>query len=228
VTTDPASFPREAAEIDDLEGRTMLVREAEMLPLECIVRGRLAGSAWKEYAAHGTVHGEAMPPGLREAEELPEPLFTPSTKAAEGHDENISFAEAERLVGSDLARRARAIALAAYRSGAARAAERGIVIADTKFELGLIDGQLAICDEIMTPDSSRFWAADDCTPGSSPPSFDKQPVRDWAESTGWDKSSHPPHIPPEVIDATRTRYVTAYEAISGRSFSDWWGVGGDR
>ncbi len=224
VTVDPASFPREAAELSDLEGRAMLVRRAEMLPIECIVRGYLTGSAWKEYQRSGTMHGTALPEGLLESSRLPEPVFTPSTKAVEGHDENISFEAAVELVGESLASAAREISVAAYRRGAELARSRGIVIADTKLELGLVDGALTICDEILTPDSSRFWPAESWRLGSTPPSFDKQPVRDWAESTGWDKESAPPPLPPEVIAATRERYVAAYEQLSGRSFADWWGV----
>jgi len=224
VATDPAVFPAGAMEIPDVAGRAMLVRKADMLPLECIVRGYLAGSAWKEYRATQTMHGIPLPAGLLESARLPEPVFTPSTKASVGHDENISFEEAVKSVGAEAAGRAREISLTAYERGAARALERGIVVADTKFELGFIDGELAICDEVMTPDSSRFWPADDWHPGSAPPSFDKQPVRDWAESTGWDKASEPPRMPLEVIAATRERYVSAYEQISGRSFSKWWGV----
>ncbi|MCU1488705.1 MAG: Phosphoribosylaminoimidazole-succinocarboxamide synthase [Acidimicrobiaceae bacterium] len=227
VTVDPASFPHGAEEIPDLEGRAMLVRRAEMLPIECIVRGYLTGSAWKEYQRAGTMHGTPLPEGLEESARLPEPVFTPSTKAVEGHDVNISFEEAVGLVGEELAHKAREVSLAAYALGAAHALESGVVIADTKFELGIIDGNLAICDEILTPDSSRFWPADDWKPGSTPPSFDKQPVRDWAESTGWDKASTPPPVPAEVIAATRERYVTAYQRISGRSFATWWGVGDD-
>ena len=203
----------------------MVVRKAEMLPIECIVRGYITGSAWKEYSSSQTMHGSPLPAGLRESDRLAEPVFTPSTKAETGHDENISFAQASELIGDKLAARAREIALSAYELGAELALERGIVIADTKFELGLIDGELAICDEILTPDSSRFWPKEAWAPGSAPPSYDKQPVRDWAESTGWDKESQPPPIPPEVIAMTRKRYITAYEQISGRSFSDWWGQG---
>jgi phosphoribosylaminoimidazole-succinocarboxamide synthase len=223
VATDPARFPEGASEIAGVAGRGMLVRKAEMLPLECIVRGYLSGSAWKEYRSTGTMHGTPLPSGLRESERLSEPVFTPSTKATVGHDENITFDDAVKLVGSDTAERAREICLAAYVRGAARALERGIVIADTKFELGVIDGELAICDEIMTPDSSRFWPGDAWQPGSAPPSFDKQPVRDWAESTGWDKASAAPPLPADVISATRDRYVSAYERVTGRSFGDWWG-----
>ena len=228
VTVDPASFPSEAAGLADLEGRAMLVRRAEMLPIECIVRGYLTGSAWKEYQRGGTMHGTRLPEGLLESSELPEPVFTPSTKATEGHDENISFEQAVELVGPATASAAREISVAAYRRGAELARQRGIVIADTKFELGLVDGELTICDEIMTPDSSRFWPADAWKPGVTPPSFDKQPVRDWAESTGWDKESTPPPLPEEVVAATRARYVAAYEQLSGRSFADWWGVGSGR
>jgi len=210
----------------DLVGRSMLVRSAEMLPIECIVRGYVSGSAWKEYRTSGTVHGHPLAPGLRESEALPEPIFTPSTKAETGHDENISFAAAASLVGAESAAAARELSLAAYTRGAAWARERGIIIADTKFELGLIDGRLAICDEILTPDSSRFWPADRYAPGSTPPSLDKQPVRDWLEGTGWDKTPPPPHLPAEVVEATRTRYIEAYERLSGRSFADWPGVTG--
>jgi phosphoribosylaminoimidazole-succinocarboxamide synthase len=231
LSTDPDSFPAAAGDLpgfgpDELAGRTMLVRRAEMLPIECIVRGYLAGSAWKEYRSTGTMHKTVLEAGLRESDRLPQAVFTPSTKATEGHDLNIDFEEAEALVGADTARRAREICLAAYERGAAHALARGIVIADTKFELGFIDGELAICDEILTPDSSRFWAAGAWAPGTTPPSFDKQPVRDWAESTGWDKESAPPAMPQQVIAATRERYVAAYEQITGLAFSDWYGVGG--
>ncbi|MDA8265591.1 MAG: phosphoribosylaminoimidazolesuccinocarboxamide synthase [Actinomycetota bacterium] len=224
LTTDVAEFPPAAVELADLEGRAMLVRKAEMLPLECIVRGYLAGSAWKEYLSTGTMHGTPLPGGLAESARLDEPVFTPSTKATVGHDENISFDEAAHLVGRAVAERAREICLSAYARGAETALERGIVVADTKFELGFIDGELSICDEVLTPDSSRFWAADAWRPGSTPPSFDKQPVRDWAEGTGWDKSGAPPEMPEEVIAATRDRYVRAYEQISGMPFANWWGV----
>lgn len=223
VATRPDELPDGIGELGDVDGRAMLVRRAEMLPLECIVRGYLAGSAWKEYVASGTMPGMVLPAGLPESSRLPEPVFTPSTKATEGHDQNISFEDAVALVGAKSALRAREISLAAYSRGASRALEHGIVIADTKFELGFIDGELAICDEIMTPDSSRFWSADEWLPGTTPPSFDKQPVRDWAETTGWDKSSPPPALPPEVVAATRERYVAAYERIAGRRFAEWWG-----
>jgi len=205
----------------DLVGRALVVRSAEMLPLECIVRGYLSGSAYKEYRRSGTVHGEPVEPGLEESARLPQPVFTPSTKADVGHDENISFAVAADLVGRDVAAAARDLCLAAYTRAAARAEDRGIIIADTKFELGWIDGRLAICDEILTPDSSRFWPADQWSPGSSPPSLDKQPVRDWLEASGWDKQPPPPPLPADVVSTTRNRYVEAYERLTGLSFADW-------
>jgi phosphoribosylaminoimidazole-succinocarboxamide synthase len=211
--------------VGDLAGRAMIVRRAEMLPIECIVRGYLSGSAWKEYRQSGTMHGTSLPSGMQESAQLPEPVFTPSTKATAGHDENISFAAATTLVGEDVAGRARDLCIAAYRRGADWAADRGIIIADTKFELGFLDGELAICDEILTPDSSRFWPADAWKPGSAPPAFDKQPLRDWLETTGWDKTPPPPALPADVVASSRDRYITAYERITGKQFADWYGVG---
>lgn len=224
----PADLDVRAAGVDPAfaEGRSMVVRRAEMLPIECIVRGYLSGSAWAEYKRSGTMHGQPLPAGMSQSQQLPEPVFTPSTKATVGHDENISFDEAASLVGDKLASGAREICLEAYRSGAERAAGRGIIIADTKFELGVIDGELAICDEILTPDSSRFWPADQWRPGGVPPSFDKQPLRDWLEATGWDKRPPPPPLPADVVEATRARYIEAYERLSGRSFADWPGADG--
>ncbi|HET7523515.1 MAG TPA: phosphoribosylaminoimidazolesuccinocarboxamide synthase [Acidimicrobiales bacterium] len=216
--------PAGAGDTADLEGRVMVVRKAEMLPVECIVRGYLSGSAWAEYKKTQTMHGQALPAGLSQSEKLPEPVFTPSTKATTGHDENISFEAAAELVGRDMAEELRRISLAAYQRGAELAAARGIIIADTKFELGIIDGQIAICDEVLTPDSSRFWPADEWKPGSTPPSFDKQPLRDWLEGTGWDKTPPPPSLPAEVVAATRERYVQAYERLTGLRFADWPGV----
>ncbi len=204
----------------------MLCHRAEMLPIECIVRGYITGSAWKEYRNHGTMHGSPLPEGLLEADRLPEPVFTPSTKADEGHDVNISFEEAVDLVGADLAERARAVSLECYQRGADWAAERGIIIADTKFELGLVDGELVLADEVLTPDSSRFWPADLWSPGATPPSFDKQPVRDFLDGLDWDKQPPPPSLPDEVVSATSARYIEAYERITGRSFADWPGTGG--
>ncbi|HET9442664.1 MAG TPA: phosphoribosylaminoimidazolesuccinocarboxamide synthase [Acidimicrobiales bacterium] len=224
VSVDPADFPPEALALPDVAGRSMLVRRAEMLEIECIVRGYLSGSAWAEYRREGTVHGTAVPAGMQEADRFPEPIFTPSTKAATGHDENITFEEAAKIVGDDVAEEARRISLAAYRAGADWAAERGIIVADTKFELGFIDGRLSLCDEVLTPDSSRFWPASEWTRGATPPSFDKQPVRDWLAASGWDRQSPPPALPAEVVAATRERYVTAYERLTGRRFADWYGV----
>jgi len=210
---------------DEWVGRVMLAHRAEMLKIECIVRGYLSGSAWKEYKERGTVNGMPMPAGMQESQQLPEPIFTPSTKAEQGaHDENITYEESCGIVGKEVAELARDASLELYRMGAERALLNGIVIADTKFELGFIDGQLCVCDEMLTQDSSRFWPADDVTLGRTPPSFDKQPVRDYAESLGWDKTAPAPAMPPEVIDATRTRYIEAYERISGLSFADWPGT----
>jgi len=202
-----------------IDGASMLVRKADMLPIECIVRGFLTGSAWKEYTQHGTVHGMPLPPGLRQSEQLPDPIFTPSTKAEVGdHDENISFDQAAELVGKDVAAEAAAISITVYQRAATRAAAAGILIADTKFELGWIDGRLALCDEVLTPDSSRFWEASAWEPGTTPPSFDKQPVRDWLESSGWDKRPPAPPLPPDVVAATSERYVSAYERLTGKRF----------
>ncbi len=228
LSADVADFPEGAAALPGgtayLAGRSMLVRRGDMLAIECIVRGYLAGSAWKEYERAGTVHGMAVPPGLRHAERLPEPIFTPSTKAIEGHDVNIGMDEARDLVGTEAADAAAELCLAAYARAAARAEEQGIVICDTKFELGWIDGELAICDEVLTPDSSRFWPADDCAPGTNPPSFDKQPLRDWLEAQAWDKQPPPPALSEAVVTATSERYIAAYERVCGRSLTDWYGA----
>ncbi len=223
ISTDLADLPA-GAQRPELAGRVMLCRKAEMLPIECIVRGYITGSAWKEYRTNGTMHGSALPEGLLESSPLPEAVFTPSTKAAEGHDENISFDQAVELVGPDLAARARDASLELYRRGAARALEQGIIIADTKFELGLVDGELVVADEVLTPDSSRFWPADAATPGTTPPSFDKQPVRDFLDGLEWNKQPPPPMLPAEVVLASRDRYVEAYERITGRDLADWPGA----
>jgi phosphoribosylaminoimidazole-succinocarboxamide synthase len=230
VSTDIADLPPSAQKVADeadLAGRVMLTRKAEMLPVECIVRGYITGSAWKEYRKAGTMHGSPLPEGLLESQQLPEPVFTPSTKADVGdHDENISFEAAAALVGDDLAARLRDVSLELYRRGAEWARERGIIIADTKFELGVVDGELVLCDEVLTPDSSRFWPTDAWEPGSTPPSFDKQPVRDYLDGLDWDKTPPPPPLPDEVVAAASQRYVEAYERITGRSFADWPGAGG--
>ncbi len=204
-----------------LLGRTMICRRAEMLPVECIVRGFITGSAWKEYKENGTVHGEKVVSGLKESEQFQQPLFTPSTKATSGHDENISFSESIEILGSDLAEKVKDTSLKCYKLAADLAMERGIIIADTKFEFGLIDGELVLADEVLTPDSSRFWPEEQWSIGSSPPSFDKQPVRDFLDGIEWDKKPPPPTLPSEVISATSSRYIEAYEKISGKSFEDW-------
>jgi phosphoribosylaminoimidazole-succinocarboxamide synthase len=229
ISADTADFPDGAASLPGgqgwLAGRSMLVHRAAMLDIECIVRGYLAGSAFKEYEREGTVHGMDMPTGLRHADRLPEPIFTPSTKApVGGKDLNIGMAEAIDLVGKEAAEAAAELCLAAYSRAASRAEEQGIVICDTKFELGFIDGALSICDEVLTPDSSRFWPADNCAPGTNPPSFDKQPLRDWLEGQPWDKQPPPPPLPHEIVTATSTRYVDAYERVCGRRLSDWYGA----
>jgi phosphoribosylaminoimidazole-succinocarboxamide synthase len=221
----PASAQKVAAEAD-LAGRVMLTRRADMLPVECIVRGYITGSAWKEYSRAGTMHGTHLPEGLLESARLPEPVFTPSTKADEGHDENIPFSAAAELIGEALAAQVRDVALALYQRGADWARERGIIIADTKFELGLVDGELVLCDEVLTPDSSRFWPTDAWEPGATPPSFDKQPVRDLLDGLDWDKTPPPPPLPAKVVAATSHRYIEAYERITGRPFADWPGAGG--
>ena len=228
ISTDLADVP-ESARLPELAGRVMLCRRAEMLPIECIVRAFLTGSAWKEYRESGTIHGTTVPSGLVEAERLPEPIFTPSTKAAAGdHDENINFDRAVDLVGGALADRARSVSLAMFERAAARAEAAGFLLADTKFELGVVrDGdsvELVLADEVLTPDSSRYWLVGDWRPGHTPQGFDKQPVRDFLESLGWDKTPPPPALPDEVIAATRDRYVAVYEQVCGRSLEDWPGA----
>jgi phosphoribosylaminoimidazole-succinocarboxamide synthase len=194
-----------------------------MLPVECVVRGYITGSGWKDYQATGSVSGIELPAGLQESEKLPEPLFTPSTKAEEGHDEPISFEQVVELLGDpELAERVRDTSLAVYEAVAGHARERGVILADTKFEFGLDEeGNLVLGDEVCTPDSSRFWPADEYEPGRGQASFDKQYVRDWASGTGWDKSPPAPAIPDDVVAQTRERYVTAYERLSGEPFSAW-------
>ncbi|MEY2434155.1 MAG: phosphoribosylaminoimidazole-succinocarboxamide synthase [Acidimicrobiaceae bacterium] len=224
ISTDLDDLPEEAR-LPEWEGRVMLCHRAEMLMVECIVRGYLSGSAWKEYKATGTMHGAKLPSGLQESDQLPEPVFTPSTKAEQGlHDENISFQQAVDLVGQEAATRARDISLELYRRGSERAAERGIIIADTKFELGFVDGELVLCDEVLTPDSSRFWPADEWKPGITPPAFDKQPLRDYLDGLDWDKSPPPPPLSDDIVNATSARYRDGYERITGRSLDDWPGA----
>lgn len=220
VSTDVASLPFEfAPHADYLRGRSMIVRKAEVFPVECIVRGYLAGSGWKEYREAGTVCGIELPLGLRESDRLEAPIFTPSTKAEIGaHDENISYERMVEVVGEDAARELRRLSVDIYSAAREHAAARGVIIADTKFEFGLIDGRITLIDEVLTPDSSRFWPADSFEPGHGQPSFDKQYVRDWLETTGWDKTPPPPALPREVVEATSAKYIQAYEMITGRTF----------
>ncbi len=200
---------------DLLRGRSMLVRRAEVLPIECVVRGYLAGSGWQEYLQSGSVCGVELPAGLRESEELPEPIFTPSTKEESGHDVNISFEEAERRVGPEAAARMRDASIGIYNRSRDHAAERGIIIADTKFEFGLVDGRFTLVDEVLTPDSSRFWPADRYEPGRGQPSFDKQFVRDYLETLDWDKRPPAPDLPPEIVSQTREKYLEALRILTG-------------
>jgi len=220
VTTDVERMDLPAgADRRRLAGRTSLVRKTEVVPIECVVRDYLAGSGWKEYRQAGTVCGIEVPAGLVESSRLEEPIFTPSTKAQTGHDENVSFERTIQLVGADVAEELRRRSLDIFRRGSEYARQRGILIADTKFEWGRLDGRLILIDEVLTPDSSRFWPADGYQPGRSQPSFDKQFVRDWLETTSWDKNSPPPPLPDEVVARTRQKYVEAYERVTGRSFS---------
>lgn len=200
---------------DDLAGRSMVVRKTRPLPVECVVRGYVSGSGWKDYCATGKICGIALPAGLRESDRLPEPLFTPSTKATAGHDENISFEQAASLVGKELAERVRTISLEIYRRAAAYAEPRGVILADTKFEFGLLGNELIWIDEALTPDSSRFWPASQYKPGGPQPSFDKQFVRDYLERIQWPKTPPGPELPPEVVAATRAKYREAYRILSG-------------
>lgn len=212
-----AAFAARAAE---LAGRTCLVRKASVVSIECVVRGYLAGSGWKEYQQHGTVCGLVLPRGLAQSARLPEALFTPATKEESGHDQNVSFEDMTDRVGEELAVELRQRSLDVYRRAAAYAESRGLVLADTKLEWGLLpDGQLILIDEVLTPDSSRFWPADQYREGTSPPSFDKQFVRDWLETTGWDKNSPPPPLPADVVERTAAKYREAYERLTGRALA---------
>jgi phosphoribosylaminoimidazole-succinocarboxamide synthase len=221
VSTDLSALPPD--ERDPWRaGRVMLVRRCAMVPVECVVRGYLAGSGWKEYEATGTVCGVRLPAGLREADRLPRPIFTPTTKAPVGtHDEAMTFDDVVAAIGGEQAEAVRELTVTLYRRAAARTEEHGILLADTKFELGLLDRELVLADEVLTPDSSRFWPADAWEPGTAPPSFDKQPVRDELEASGWPKTPPPPALSPATVAATRQRYVEAYERVSGRDFADW-------
>jgi len=213
-----AEFPADLqAHREVLAGRTALVRRARMYPIECVARGYLSGSGWKEYREHGTVCGIRLPQGLRESDRLPQAIFTPATKEETGHDLNISFDGAVRIIGPEAAETLRHLTLEIYNRAAAHAEQRGIIIADTKFEFGLIDGKVAICDEMLTPDSSRFWPKDEYRPGGPQPSFDKQFVRDYLESIRWDKTPPAPDLPDDVVQGTRRRYIEALEILTGSS-----------
>jgi phosphoribosylaminoimidazole-succinocarboxamide synthase len=210
-----------AAHAADLKGRSMLVRKTEVIPVECVVRGYLVGSGWKEYQASGKVCGIDLPAGLKQAGKLPEPIFTPATKEETGHDINISFGDMVARVGRETATELMRRSIDLYQRGAAHAQARGIILADTKFEWGrLPDGSLILIDEVLTPDSSRFWPADSYREGSNPPSFDKQFVRDWLESSGWDKNSPPPPLPEDVVNRTRDKYLDAYQRLTGHPLGD--------
>ena len=217
VETDAAAFPGDlASHAGFLAGRSVLVEKCRVVPFECVARGYLAGSGWKDYRKTGAVCGVPLPSGLLEASRLPEPIFTPATKAESGHDENVSFETMASAVGLDLATRLRDLTLAIYSEAAAYAASRGVIVADTKFEFGLdADGSVVWIDEALTPDSSRFWPAPSWREGSSPPSFDKQFVRDWLETTGWDKTPPAPVLPPDVVAGTLARYVEAFRILTG-------------
>jgi phosphoribosylaminoimidazole-succinocarboxamide synthase len=221
VSSDPTDFPETAGR--EVAGRAMLVKAAQPVRLECVARGYLFGSAWSDYQETGRVAGRPLPTGLRQAERLPTPIFTPTTKADEGHDLPLGDAEAAALVGADRYEQLRDLTLAIYSFGAAHAAARGLLLADTKLEFGEVDGQLLVIDEMLTPDSSRYWGADEYVVGTSPPSFDKQYVRDHYLSIGWNMQPPIPRMPESVIAGTRARYVEAYEQVSGLSFDAWYG-----
>ncbi len=221
ITADVDEFPEPFRGDRELAGRAMLVRRAEMFPVECVARGYITGSGWKDYGRTGAVCGIPLPAGLVESERLPEPIFTPATKAETGHDENISIEQAGEIIGEGMAQRLKELTLGVYERGADIAREQGIIVADTKFEFGFIDGEIALCDEVMTPDSSRFWPADTYAPGAGQPSYDKQYVRDWLDTTGWDHEPPPPGLPKDVVEATAERYIEAYERLSGESWGDY-------
>jgi len=215
ITANLAEFPEELRRhADQLDKRSMIVRKAQRIDIECVVRGYITGSAWAEYRRSGSVAGQPYPPGLRESEKFPEPIFTPATKADSGHDVNISVSQMRDIVGADLTRRLGEISIALYKFAAEHALKRGIIIADTKFEFGLLDGRIILIDEALTSDSSRFWPLDGYEVGRAQPSFDKQPVRDWLEASGWNKQPPAPELPPEVVRATTERYRAAYERLT--------------
>ncbi len=221
ISADRRDFPEPFRSEPSLAGRAMLGTKAEVIPVECVARGYLTGSGLKQYRAEGHVCGVSLPPGLDEAHRLPQPIFTPTTKAAEGHDLPLTFEETVDLIGRGLAERLREVTIALYERGAEVATERGIVVADTKFEFGFAGGELILIDEVLTPDSSRFWPADGYTPGKAQPSFDKQFVRDWLDASGWDHEPPPPELPSEVIERTAAKYREAYEKVTGQSFDHY-------
>ncbi len=219
ISTDLSEVPLPAGvDRDALAGRSMVVRKTQVAPIECVVRGYLSGSGWKEYQQNRSVCGVKLPPGLRESDRLPEPIFTPAIKAETGHDENVSFETTCNIVGHDVATRLRDMSLDLYSQGAAYALEKGIIIADTKFEFGRIDGDLILIDEVLTPDSSRFWPRETYEPGRAQASYDKQFVRDWLETQPWDKNSPPPELPEDVVTRTRSKYIEAYEVLTSQPF----------
>jgi len=220
VTADFDKYPEQLQpNREQLAGRSMIVRKTKPLAVECVVRGYLAGSGWKEYQKSQSVCGIKLPPGLKLASQLPEPIFTPSTKAEEGHDENIDMAECARILGPDLAERVKTLSLQIYSAGRDHAAQRGIIVADTKFEFGQLGNELLLIDECLTPDSSRFWPKDQYAVGQSPPSFDKQFVRDYLETLDWDKTPPGPRLPQEIIDKTSAKYVEAFERVTGEKLA---------
>lgn len=226
VSCDPREIDRSVVgffDLAELHGRTMLVRKADMLPIECIVRGRLAGQAYDEYVREGTIHHMPAPTGLRLTDPFPEPIFTPSTKADSGHDLNIDLKEAAKIVGSERLEAAQALCLGLFSRAAKKLEAAGLVLADTKFELGFVDGELVVCDEVLTPDSSRIWPADEVWPGEVPPAFDKQPFRDWLTEMKWDRTPPPPRVPEEIVRETSSRYIAAYERVTGHSLQEWYG-----
>jgi phosphoribosylaminoimidazole-succinocarboxamide synthase len=221
ISADRRDFPEPFRSEPSLAGRSMLVTRAETIPVECVARGYLTGSGLKQYRAEGHVCGVRLPPGLDESSKLPEPIFTPTTKAAEGHDMPLTFEETVERIGRGLAERLRELTIGLYERGAEIAAERGIIVADTKFEFGFAGGELILIDEVLTPDSSRFWPADGYEPGTVQPSFDKQFVRDWLDASGWDHEPPPPELPAEVIGRTALKYQEAYERITGDRFEHY-------
>ncbi|RKY79712.1 phosphoribosylaminoimidazolesuccinocarboxamide synthase [candidate division KSB1 bacterium] len=221
ISTDMEDFPANIQPYrEQLEGRSMLVCKAEPLPVECVVRGYLAGSGWKEYQQHGTICGVTLPPGLPEYGRLEEPIFTPATKATTGHDENITVEKMKNLIGTQLTEKIIEVSLAIYQRAHNYAEAKGIIIADTKFEFGIYDDQLILIDELLTPDSSRFWPLDDYEPGTTPPSFDKQYLRDYLTEIGWDKSPPAPQLPETVVKQTRTKYLEALKRLTGRELNE--------